>query len=98
MLEESRKQELNQYMVKEQNPADFYREQINNENFRNNFYWAQYENKRSYIGRGDFVEAEGWKLHIHADNDADWQKIASVLIPYFKDNDRRSVFECVGIS
>lgn len=95
MLEESRKQELNQYMVKEQNPADFFNEQINNENFRNNFYWAQYENKRSYIGRGDFVEAEGWKLHIHADNDADWQKIASVLIPYFKDND--TLFKTFGV-
>lgn len=88
MLEESRKQELNQYVVKEQNPADFFNEQINWENsFRVRTYWADYMNGKGHNRYTYADKSGGWKFHIHADNDEDWQKISSVLIPYLKDVD-----------
>ena len=88
MLEDSRKQELNQYMVKEQNPADYYKEQINWEHgFYSNTYWAMHDNGRSGDRYTFNDKSGGWKFHIHADNNEDWQKISSVLIPYHKDAD-----------
>lgn len=81
-------EELNKYMVSEQNPADYYKDQINWENgFIVGSYWATYN---TYKGSDRYTyndKSGGWKFHIHADNDEDWQKISSVLIPYLKDVD-----------
>jgi len=88
MLEESRKQELNQYVVKEQNPADFFNEQINWQNgFDIGTYWATRYNGKGHNRYTYADKSGGWKFHIHADNDEDWQKISSVLLPYLKDVD-----------
>ena len=82
MIDEARKQELDKYLVKEQNPADYFNEQILRGDFRYNTFWITHIDPNRSVHA-----AKGWKFHIHADSDEDWQKIASVLIPYLKDVD-----------
>ena len=82
MIDEARKQELDKYLVKEQNPADYFNEQILRGDFRYNSFWITHIDPTRSVHA-----AKGWKFHIHADSDEDWQKIASVLIPYLKDVD-----------
>ena len=82
MIDEARKQELDKYLVKEQNPADYFNEQILRGDFRYNTFWITHIDPTRSVHA-----AKGWKFHIHADSDEDWQKIASVLIPYLKDVD-----------
>ena len=82
MIDEARKQELDKYLVKEQNPADYFNEQILRGDFRYNPFWITHIDPTRSVHA-----AKGWKFHIHADSDEDWQKIASVLIPYLKDVD-----------
>ena len=63
-------EELNKYMVSEQNPADYYKNQINWENgFIVGSYWATYN---TYKGSERYTyndKSGGWKFHIHADID-----------------------------
>ena len=70
MIEKSRMEELNKYMVSEQNPADYYKNQINWENgFIVGSYWATYN---TYKGSERYTyndKSGGWKFHIHADID-----------------------------
>lgn len=85
MLTEEEKKNLDKYQVNEEDPQDYYRGLVSDNiwDYINQYWSGHHSELNPYVGD----EAYGWKFHIHADNNEDWQKISSVVIPYLIDKD-----------
>ena len=83
MLTEEEKKNLDKYLVREENPETYFGAMYDSWHFYSRYWAGRHSLDNPYVGD----EAYGWKFHIHADNDKDWQKVSSVVIPYLRDHD-----------
>lgn len=83
MLTEEEKKNLDKYQGGEENPETYFRGLDDFWSSDNPYWMERHSFATPYVGD----DAYGWKFHIHADNDKDWQKVASVIIPYLRDHD-----------
>ncbi|MBP3346471.1 MAG: hypothetical protein J6L86_05525 [Alphaproteobacteria bacterium] len=83
MLTDEEKKNLDKYQVKEEDPLTYFTSMDDNYFWHAmNYCWAERHSfSNPYVGD----EKYGWKFHIHADNNEDWQKVSSVVIPYLAD-------------